>query len=462
MLDKIRTLFSKRQTLKFVATDVGWFVERLGAIDAEDAFDWAAEQSDEERGLAYFLAQLISEELAVIDESGLTILWNNIYSISNNSDYSSLLSVLQLPELTTDVRPILDSQGTLSDTDFSLNISGWRINNDLLKNANRVGAYISWEGKSYLMSQSSWELVNKVYSFNAREADQKTSCENELAWGSIRSVATKANCFYNSRYLEGTVIITPESLELKLDRLEESGESITTVSPTFVGAPDDWLSRFDLHSKAQGSYTFSSEEGVRKVILSEPVKQVLNVIKRDMPQRKVVGRTAEAFLRNPYALLGEDAFKVIDECAFERQREKIGVSEFSWKFNAVLSGSLIEHVNVDIETESGVVIEIIHNCSDFGDFLQQLKASIASDRVSHDWRSYHLSLDGRASSELAQGERILAIWLATENHVIDTQQIYDLSGYSDRVIGIGELRPVGLPILIKAEEGDSWSPELRV
>ena len=461
MLDKIRSLFSKQKALQFVPTDIGWCAERPSGLEGENAFDWAAEQTDEYRGLAYFLAQLVSEDLATIEDSGLIIPWDNIFLVSGNSEYNGLISGLQLPEETPVVRPILDCLNTLSDPDFALNISGWRINKNLLKNGNRIGACIVWEGKSFLMSQSSWRLANEIESFNDRPPEMRTNSENELAWGTIRTLATRAKCFYNSRYLETTVIITPELLKLKLDKLIVSGETVTTVSPTFSGAPDDWLSRLDFHSKIQGSYSFSSDLGVCKVILSEPVKHVLSVIKRDMPNRKVVGRTAEAFLRNPYALLGDDAFQVIDEAEFDQERERIGAFESGWNFKAVLSGCLIEQVNVEIETESGVVIESILQPNDLREFLKQLQSSIANSQESHHWGSYHLRIDGNTPNELEQGERIFSIWESTENHVIDTQQIYDLSEYSDRVIGIGEVRPVSLPILLKNEDGSSWSPELE-
>lgn len=461
MLNKIRNLFIKNQGLEFSSTDIGWFTPKQDKLDSSNAFDWASEQSEEDRGAAYFLAQLVNEGQASLDASGLIIPWANVYSILNNDEYEGLTSTLQLPAPSSKLQPILDCNNTLSDSDFSLNISGWRQGNNLIKQANLVGATLNWENENSLISESAWKLLNIVQDFNKRPDDEKNQGSNELAWGRIRAIASSANAVYNSRYLETTIIITPETLQLNLDRSMESGVPATVVSPVFTDAPEGWLERFDSLSKVQDSYNFASTLGLCKVILSEPVKQVLGVIKRDMPQRQVVGRTAEAFIRNPYALLGEEAFKVIDEESFDKEREKLGDLESSWKLHAVINNAQVDRIDIHISTDGYDTTKHLHHKSELEEFLTGLETSISKQSISHHWQGYQLSLDGNTGREIEQGERILAIWIATEKLEIDIGEIYDLSGYSDRVIGIGELRPVGLPILLKDDEKSSWSPEME-
>lgn len=461
MLDKIRRLFSQKQSLKFSARGDGWILLNQSQIDPSDTFDWAAEQSEEDRGTAYFLAQLVNEELAFIDNSGLIIPWDSLFSVVDNIEYEGLVSSLQLPVSLPKLQPVLDCSGSLSDTNFSLSIPSWRQGNDLIRNASLSGAIVTYGDKSLLMSEASWRLSNAVRDFNQRLDGERTQGFNELAWGKIRSLASSADAIYNSQYLETTIIITPETLKLNLDRSIEHGESTTVVSPSFSEAPEDWLARFDYHSNVQDSYSFASPTGLCKVILSEPVKQVLGVIKRDMPERKVVGRTAEAFLRNPYALLGEDAFKVIDEESFDKERKKLGDLDSSWRFHAVINNAQFERVDILISSESGNTTKHLYHPSELEGFLTELGLSLSKQCLSHHWQGYQLSLDGNTGHEIEQGERILAIWSVTEKRLIDIGDIYDLSEYSDRVIGIGELRPVGLPILLKDEENVPWSPDME-
>lgn len=56
------------------------------------------------------------------------------------------------------------------------------------------------------------------------------------------------------------------------------------------------------------------------VVVTPEVHTVLSEIKR-MPGQRVSGSRAEAFVRNPFAVLGEAAAAVIDADDFEQTRE---------------------------------------------------------------------------------------------------------------------------------------------
>lgn len=222
--------------------------------------------------------------------------------------------------------------------------------------------------------------------------------------------------------------------------------------------PPDWLQRFDIHQNVQNHYDFATPTGRSRVILSEPVKQILQFIKREMPQHRVVGKKAEAFIRNPYALLGEDIAAIIDVSHFAEEKNKIGALQDTWHLQAQTNNGQVLSVNLHIAEISTA----FHNPKDFTVFLNQIEQGIQEQAISIPWQQYSLALDGKAQTECQQGQRILAVWQQQKHHQINYDDIYDLSSYGDRVIGIGEVRPVALPILLKNDDGSqSWSPEME-
>ena len=77
--------------------------------------------------------------------------------------------------------------------------------------------------------------------------------------------------------------------------------------------PDGWLEAFDGFHAVQDHYDITRDGGRVRIILSEPVRKVLEVVKREMPTRKVAGAKAEMFVHNPKAYLGDFAEGVLDD-----------------------------------------------------------------------------------------------------------------------------------------------------
>lgn len=457
MLKKIIKLISnKKEKFQFQPTPNGWLLPqpRKQEITEDDAFSWASTLPDNQMGQAFYLAQLVTEGLAKFNTDGLLILWQNVYQILEDETHSGLAESLQLPAISTDIMPVLDTNGTLSDTTFTLFISGWRQEDKLLRNSQLIGAVLRTNDGNYLIPSKAWQLHQAIQTFANRTLAECTQPQQEMSWGRLRTLATQANARYASRYLEGTIILTPESLKLELGRTEDT----VLVSPTFADAPADWLQRFDNHQNVQEHYDFATPNGRSRVILSEPVRRVLQFIKREMPQRKVTGRKAEAFIRNPYALLGEDIADIIDPEHFNAEKKKLGPLQESWRIQAETKNGQIIAVNLHIAEKR----ETFQQAADFAHFLDQVAQAVTEQAVSLHWQQYALSMDGSTHSEWQQGQRILAVWQQQQNHAINYEDIYDLGNYGDRVIGIGEIRPVALPILLKNDDGTtSWSPELE-
>lgn len=457
MLKKIiKLVLNKKGKFQFQPTRNGWLLPHSGKqeIAKDDAFAWASTLPDDQMGQAFYLAQLVTEGLASFNADGLIIHWQQIYQILEDETHSGLVESLQLPPISTDIMPVLDTSGTLSDTTFTLSISGWRQGNKLLHDNQLVGAVLRTDTGEFLIPPKAWQLHQSIHTFSDRPLEERTQHQQEMGWGRLRPLATQANACYASRYLEGTIILTPESLKLELERTDET----VSISPTFADAPADWLQRFDTHQNVQEHYDFATPTGRSRVILSEPVRRVLQFIKREMPQRKVKGRKAEAFLRNPYALLGEDTASIIDAEHFNAATQNLGTLDNPWRIQAETKNGQIIAITLHIAESH----ETFHQAKDFASFLDQVGQAINEQAVSLHWQDQTLSMDGSAHSEWQQGQRILAVWQQQRNHVINYEDIHNLGNYGDRIIGIGEIRPVALPILLKNDDGaTSWSPELE-
>lgn len=458
MLSKVASLFRKKHSPSFVPTEQGWLLksEQASNLDENDAFTWAASLADEQMGLAFYLAQLVSEGKAQFVTDGVIIPWSQVYLLSQKPEHASLLTSLQLPALQSNIVPVLDSSKTLSDPDFQVFISGWRHEQDLLRDSQLIGAWLHYGSGTYLISEQAWNLTQAITRFAKRTPQECIQNQQEFAWGEIRLLATQAKAVYASRYLEGTIILSPETLQLDLQR-NEQGDVV--VSPSFRDAPESWLERFDTHSSVQAHYDFASPQGRQRIILSEPVKKVLQFIKREMPKRQVLGKKAEAFLRNPYALLGEDLASVIDTSYLEEEQELLVTSgALAWHLKPKSTNGLV--ISVDLVTDN--FTSIFYNATSLENFLIDLGRALNEQSSSFKWSESLLLLDGHAHTEYQQGERILFVWQQQKQHAINYEDIYDLSHYGDRIIGIGEVRVVALPILLKPDENNQgWYPEME-
>ncbi len=458
MFSKVVSLFRKKDLPSFLPTQEGWLLksEQASKLDESQAFTWAASLDDEQMSLAFYLAQLISEGHAQFVKNGVLIPWGQVYSLSQQVEHASLFVSLQLPVLQSDILPVLNSLKTLSDLDFQLEISGWRYGQDLLRESQLIGGVLQYNTKKYLLSEQAWNLIQAINQFNRRSDQERSQHQQELAWGKIRSLASQAKAVYASRYLEGTIILSPETLQLELHK-NEQGDVI--ISPSFMDAPEAWLERFDTHRSIQDHYDFANQQGRQRVILSEPVKQVLQFIKREMPNRHVRGKKAEAFLRNPYALIGEDLASVIDSSYFEEEKEQlVTATQVAWHLKPHSTNGLIISVALVTDHFTDVFPSAVH----LENFIVKLGLALNEGSVSFKWSEHLLVLNGQVDAEYQQGQRVLAVWQQQKQHAINYEDIYDLSHYGDRVIGIGEVRVVALPILLKPDENpQGWSPEME-
>ncbi len=415
--------------------------------------------------LGAYLIQLVSDGYASLTASDITIGWPQIFDLMSSNEHTSSLEWLELPE-TKDLQPILTSNNALSDPTFELEVCGWMEDGKEVLIRSKHGAVVVLDGGYFLLPRSAWHTCEAIEKFRSRSESERSQYQQELAWGRIRTHADKAGALYANSYLESTYVLTPDSLRLPMNQESTPFGRVYTVNPTFEGAPSNWLARFDSYATVQPHYEITRAGGRIKVIISEPVRQVLSVIKRDMPGRKVAGSRAQRFIHNPWAFLGEAARDVLDEKKFEQDCAKAGPSTTVFSLSAQTEGGRIVSVRLittshHFDGASSVYIETFGAPETLERFLTALKMALEDDSSWFAWNEFDLAIDGESTSQHENGQHLLHLWRAQPALKVSLDDIYTLENYSDRIEGIGIAKPTYVPVMQapKKEDGSEWMPE---
>jgi len=407
-----------------------------------------------------WLSQLEDEGFASPVEGGYEVAWDVLYGLRRHRDHAEALDMLSLPEVVEAV-PALSSRGSLEDEAFGIALESWRIGSRLLSDARLEGPVLLHEGHRALLTPEDWALVKEIRAFARRPVDERSGQAHRLAWGRIRRLAVDAKANLDA-FLHKTVVLTPEKLAIGIRKMQLADDTVIEVQPTFDGAPEDWMSRFDMQASVQTRYDIPTADGIVQVVIAPKVRTVLEEIKR-LPGRRVAGARAQAFILNPYAALGEDANAVIDEEQFEAARAAAGLDyeRFLPQFERDALGYPLK-VGLLIETASATGPSssetIWLDDAGLAKFASGLKAALARHFQLFGWQGYDLELQGDTPEHLAQLEQ--AIDLRRRPRVLITYaQVYDLTHYAARVHEIGFEKAYYSPFIAKRNEDDGWFPE---
>jgi Holliday junction resolvase len=408
-----------------------------------------------------YLAQLVDDGLAD-DTAGedLLVSWPSIYSALRNPGYDELSFVLQLPPFTkSDV--LLQSSNSLTDSDFSIAVAGWRSEKPGYQ-PEVAGALLVSDEQTELMRFEQWELFSAIRDFARRSPEQRDERHHRQAWGRIRTLALKANAQLDD-FLYRSVVLTPERLDIELRKSSPiAGDSVIEIEPTFTGAPPSWLERFDKAKEVLDRYDIATTEGIVQIVITPQVKTVLQEVKR-LPLRRVAGSRAQAFILNPYAALGPDANDVINEEQFEKAREQAGLQYecFVPIIEQTASGYPL-HVGLLIESANAagpVTSETVWlNDQKLGEFVSRLEVSLTKGFHLLGWNGYDLELQGEAQNHLVELQKALKLRL-NPPAMVSYAQVHDLSSYSTRIEGIGVEKPYYSIYIAKEKDDEGWFPE---
>lgn len=415
--------------------------------------------------LGAYLAQLAIDGTCVINSSSIFISWSNIYKLLLDPEHVGAVKFINLPSVGV-LYPILGHENSLSDSNFEIQLIGWTDGIRQVPVTKIVGGVVTADGVEALLLEAAWVTANEIRLFGERPPVGRTQRANELAWGRIRQLADQAGAMYVSSYLETTYVLTPQSLRLPLVKEETPFGRVFVVSPTFEKAPDGWLKAFDGFNSVQPHYDLTRDFGRVRVVISEPVRRVLEVIKREMPGRRVAGTRAEKFIHNPWAFLGDAAHEVIKKEEFSEDRSEAGAVAAIFSIVPRMADGRLNSVDL-IVTEhfvGGVACTYTQPFDDVQQlelFVDALERALRDDRERFPWEEYDLTLDAESTLQLDQSIQFIHLLRTQSAEKISYEDIYELDGYSSRIEGIGSAKSIYVPVMQKptseAEES-GWLP----
>jgi hypothetical protein len=403
------------------------------------------------------LATLSAEGYGLQRETEFVLPWTDVYTVLRHPDLREFRDALLFPPETV-ARPGLTSRGALIDTEFTVLLDAW-VNTQgkpLVPAPRLVGRVLEQAGSATLVPESVHLLLNELESFHAAKAVDRNLPFKEQAFGRMRRLALEAGCPV-SDYVARTVVLTPERLRLQLRQHGEGEAKVIEVMPGFDEAPMQWLTLFD-RLPLQNSYDVPDGPSLTRVVLTPEVRVVLAEIKR-MPGRRAAGSRAEAFVRNPFAVLGEGAHQVLGVEAFEQAREDAGLCFYRF-------GPYAERGERGEVLRVGLRVQVVGRAEDdlpdtnfdgpdgLARFTAKLHRCLGDGSQCIAWEGKDLELDGDAQDHLDSLEVWLrewsspALWTAAE--------VFDLSHYSDRIEQIGFEKPFVTPVIARNDEGAGW------
>ncbi len=430
-------------------------------LTTEQFMEFATDSVSGTQQLIYF-AQLFSEKIALVRDDFIFISWSNLHKLLDDINHEDSRYLLALPKVDKSV-PVLGEVGTVSDDFFRLKIDGWRsYAGDTVKYRKFLGGVFQDAENSALLSKEAWQLIDLISNQNGFDNKSRSQVENEVLWGEVRQLALNANAEL-SPYLASTVVLAPSLLKMRYSRTQALGINVVTIEPYFDGAPENWIVKFDEFKFIPEHADFSTSKGRIRVIFPEPIRNVLSVIKKEFDSRKVAGVKAEAFLRNPFAYLGEAASKVLDEKQIQEAKEDAGIYSTRLTLYPDIQNGLIETVTATIyqNLEEGSKAEraIIASAHELEILIKEIESSLSDERQFFTWRNFVIDVDGDLYQTLDKAKVWFNVWKDQVKNFIDFNDVYAIDNYGERIEGIGIAKPI-YSAYIKKEGGDdsSWAP----
>ncbi|MEO5606089.1 MAG: DEAD/DEAH box helicase [Polaromonas sp.] len=406
------------------------------------------------------LAQIFLEGFGQRLDADFLLPWKDVYAVLRHPELSDYRDALLIPHY-SQARPKLASRGALIDTDFAVLLDGWvdPHGRPVQPVPKLVGRVLVTQGATTLLPEHLHLLLEELSHFHAITAQERSLAFKEQSFGRIRKLATTSGSPM-SDYVARTIVLTPEHLRLEMDRRGEGDARVLEVIPGFDEAPERWLDLFD-RLPLQDSYDVPDGPALVRVVLSPEVKAVLAEVKR-MPGRLASGPRAEAFVRNPYAVLGDDAHKVVDTTQFEEARKAAGIKferfsphvERGDRGEVARVGLLIEEVD---ESAGQTDISWFDAPEQLGRFINKLGRCIEDGSQCVTLGQHELEIVGDTPDHLIALETWLREW---KNPALWTAiEIFDLNNYSDRIEEIGIEKPFLTPVIARNDEESDWFQE---
>jgi len=412
-------------------------------------------------GVEGLLAQLDDDGLTVALGDVIQVPWDHVFELLENPHYPGCRSILGLPEDRGYV-PALESYHTLTDRDFAIAVAGWYdAAGGRVRDLQVCGAIAKNKTGFGLLSRQVWETLSHISRFQRRPDTERDHVSQRRQWGKIRRLAISAGAQLDSFLFRG-VVLTPEKLDIRLRSNEAGGKRIVEVIPTFHDAPETWLDEFDQRRDVPDLYNIPSANGDIQVLISPPVKTVLENIKR-LHGRRVAGVRAEAFLINPYAALGEAASETIEEAQFLAARAEAGL--LFERFVAHIERDALGYpFQIGLHIEAAKAAEQIESeirafadDNELEQFISEIESALSAGRQLCGWQGYDFELLGETPRELDLLRQALKAHREPPM-LVSYATIYDLSLYSSRIENIGAEKAYYSPFIARKRKRKAGFP----
>jgi hypothetical protein len=406
------------------------------------------------------LAQISLEGYGEQKGTEFILPWRDVYALLQHAEFSAYREALQIPP-STQARPRLASHGALMDQNFGVFLVEWvdPQGRSLRPTPKLLGRVLDAGGSVTLLPEPLHLLLDVLGRFHETPMAERTQSFKEQSFGRMRQLATSCGCPV-SDYVARTIVLTPDRLRLAMERRGDGDSSILEVIPGFDEAPAQWLNQFD-RLPLQDSYDVPDGPALVRVVLSPEVKSVLAEIKR-MPGRRASGPRAEAFVRNPFGILGDAAHAVIDSEQFEKARDAAGIrfKQFTPHVERGEYGEVVR-VSVLIEEQSDGVTEPealwFADADDLSRFTGKLGRCLDDGSQCVHWLRHELEIVGDTFDHLTTLETWLREWRGPS--LWTAAEVLDLSHYSDRIEEIGVEKPFLTPVITRDDEDNDWFEE---
>ncbi len=412
------------------------------------------------RQRAAYLLQLVEEGYLRTGADHLVLPWTQYFSLLADNEHTNSLPLLNLPPVLA-LCPQLTSAGSLADPDFQVLIRGWQLPDGRMHRGalDRHGAFFKIEGEQHSLHASAWRLLQEVHALGEQQQTNPSEQTNQTGWAAIHKEAVHSGALFDG-FLAKTIVLRPESLRLKPKKSTQGGIPVVEIVPHFEGAPQEWLRAFDGLQSVPDKYSIASGDGgITHVLLSPEVKAVLQRV-RALPGRRVAGDKALQLLRNPYAVLGEDAIEVLDEATFEQDREDAGFVFLRFSLHPeVDDNSRITGLTMQLDSTSSDAAPILLRfglAEEFAPFVQELAIKLAAGLPCGFWKGYELELADFDAAQLQGIQLMLSHWQKQDRQEL-FDELFNLNQYGNRVIGIGLAEVPSSPYLLRVS-GEEWLP----
>lgn len=407
--------------------------------------------------LDFYWQSLEQEGYADLIEQQYILSWSELYQLMDDEQHQIMFKLMGLPEQ-TNLRPMIRSEGALSDSAFKISLAGWCAGSGIKTTSSitRQGAILSVDQQNYLLPQTAWELIEKIREF--ARLGEKTKQDNEQYWGKIRRLAQKSKASMDD-FLTKTIVLSPETLQLNMRRQHVLDDAVVEIQPVFDNAPETWLNTFDKFNQVQDRYSLTLPDGgMAHVMIDEKVKSVLNEIKK-MPNRRVTGERAQTFLHNPFSQLGDEAKDVVTPESFEQSKQEAEIFSYNLRITPEYDQhGLFQSAQLQLSECSEREVEPIPLVLNNAEQASYLVKAYRKNQQYFSWAGYEVVLDPIAKQQLEQLDTDLQKINEFEQTKL-AEQVLNLANYSERVIGIGEAQTEHSAFIQKNADISPWLPE---